>query len=122
MCLLIIGVDMSKFMLVYKGAATDMSDMPEEKMEQIRLAWEAWMTKLGPAMTDVGTPLGPGASVVDDGSAGTAAELTGYSIIEADDLDAAKSLTKDHPFLSEGKGDYAVDIFELMPVPMGLDE
>jgi hypothetical protein len=65
----------------------------------------------------VGSPFGPGASVVDDGSTGAAAHLTGYSIVEAADLAAAQSLTDGHPYLSEGKGDFAIDVFELMPVP-----
>ena len=30
---------------------------------------------------------------------------------------AAQALTVGHPYLSEGKGDYAIDVFELMPVP-----
>ena len=40
-----------------------------------------------------------------------------YSIVEADDLAGAQALTGGHPYLSEGKGDYAIDLFELMPVP-----
>jgi hypothetical protein len=57
--------------------------------------------------------------VVDDGSKGTAASLTGYSIVEADDMAGAVTLADGHPFLSEGLGNFAVDIYELMPVPVG---
>jgi hypothetical protein len=57
-------------------------------------------------------------SLVDDGSEGTAAELNGYSIVETDNLQSAKALANGHPFLSEGKGNFSIDIFELMPVPM----
>jgi hypothetical protein len=46
-----------------------------------------------------------------------AESLTGYSIIEADTIDAAKGLADGHPFLSEGQGNYAIDIFELAPRP-----
>ena len=76
------------------------------------------MENVGPALIDVGTPFGPGVSVVDDGSTGTAESLTGYSIVEADDIAGAQALADDHPFLSEGKGNFAVDVYELMPVPM----
>ncbi len=41
-------------------------------------------------------------------------------MVEAADLDAARSLADGHPFLSEGKGNYAVDVYELMPVPMDM--
>jgi hypothetical protein len=109
---------MSQYILVYKGEATDMSEMtPEEGME-VMAKWGVWMEKVGAALTDIGSPFGPATSVVDDGSAGAAAPLTGYSIVEAEDMAGARALSRDHPYLSEGKGDFAIDIYELMPVPM----
>ncbi len=109
---------MPKFMMVYKGDATDMADMSEEEASAVTAKWGAWMGKVGPALTDLGTPFGPGTSVVDDGSSGSAASLTGYSIVEAADLAAARGLADGHPYLSDGDGDYAIDIYELMPVPV----
>lgn len=108
---------MPKYMLIYKGEATDMADMTEEQQGEVMAKWGAWMQSVGSALTDLGTPFGPGESQVDDGTSGTATSLTGYSIVEADDMGAAKALTVGHPYLSEGKGDYAIDIFELQPVP-----
>ena len=108
---------MPKFMMVYKGEATDMSDMTPEAQQEVMAKWGAWMQKVGPAMIDLGSPFGPSGSLVDDGSAGEAASLTGYSIVEAADLAGAKGLADGHPYLSDGKGDYAIDIYELMPVP-----
>jgi hypothetical protein len=109
---------MAKYMMVYKGEATDMSDMTEEQVAGVMAAWGAWIQAVGPALVDVGTPFGPGVSVVDDGSTGTAVSLTGYSIVEALDMDGARALADDHPFLGEGKGNFAVDVYELLPVPM----
>ena len=106
-------------MLVYKGEATDMADMTQEQMEGVREKWAQWMGNVGEALADIGAPFGPGASVVDDGSSGTAASLTGYSIVEADDIAGASALADGHPFLSEGLGNFAIDIYELMPVPVG---
>ena len=83
---------MSKFMMIYKGKATDMADMTEEQAAGVMAKWATWMQKVGPALVDLGTPFGPGASVVDDGSAGTALSLNGYSIVEAASLDAAVAL------------------------------
>ena len=108
---------MAKFILIYKGEATDMSDMTPEQGAEVMAKWAAWMERVGRALVDIGTPFGPGHSVVDDGNAGTAAPLTGYSIVEAADMNAADDLTDGHPYLSEGKGNFAVDIFELLPVP-----
>ena len=108
---------MPKFMMIYKGEATDVADMTEEQAAAVMAGWASWMGSTGSALADVGTPFGPGVSVVDDGTEGEAISLTGYSIVEADDLDGAKALTAGHPYLSEGKGDYAIEVFELMPVP-----
>jgi hypothetical protein len=108
---------MPRFMLVYKGEATDMSAMTPEQGAEVMAKWGVWMEKVGPALSDIGAPFGPGASVVDDGTAGTAAPASGYSIVEATDIAAAQALTSGHPYLSEGKGDYAIDLYELLPVP-----
>lgn len=109
---------MPKFMMVYKGEATDMSDMTEEQQGQVMAAWGAWMEGVGSALSDVGAPFGPNASVVDNGSDGTATPLSGYSIVEAADMAGAKALVEGHPYLTDDKGNYAVDIYEMMPVPM----
>jgi hypothetical protein len=111
---------MPRFMLVYKGEATDMSDMTEEQAKEVMAKWGVWMKRVGPALSDIGTPFGPGTSLVDDGTIGSAVSLTGYSIVEAADMAEAQSLATGHPYLSEGKGDYAIDIYELMPVPLEM--
>ena len=108
---------MARFIMIYHGEATDTSNMTEEQAAEVMAKWGAWMGKVGPALTDVGTPFGPGVSVVDDGTTSAPVALSGYSIVEADDLAAAQGLTDGHPFLSEGSGDYAIEIYEMMPVP-----
>jgi hypothetical protein len=110
---------MARFMMVYKGEATDMADMTQEQTEGVMEKWAIWMQGVGEALSDIGTPFGPGSSVVDDGSSGTAASLTGYSVVEADNMSAAEALADGHPFLAEGQGNFAIDIYELMPVPVG---
>jgi hypothetical protein len=54
---------------------------------------------------------------VDDGTSGTVASASGYSIVEAAVIAAAHALTAGHPYLSEGKGNFAIDVFELLAVP-----
>lgn len=109
---------MPRYMLIYKGEATDMADMSEEEANAVMAKWGAWMQKVGSALSDIGTPFGPASSIVDDGSEGTPVSLTGYSIVEAGSMAEARGLADGHPYLSDGKGDYAIDIFELMPVPV----
>ena len=108
---------MARFMMIYKGEATDVADMSEEDVAAVMAKWAVWMEQVGSSLVDVGTPFGPGRSMVDDGSTGEVISLTGYSIVEADSLGEAGSLTVGHPYLSEGAGNYSIELFELMPVP-----
>jgi hypothetical protein len=51
-----------------------------------------------------------GEAIVDDGSPGTATQLNGYSIVEADDTNAIRRLLDDHPFLSDRTGNFSVEL------------
>jgi hypothetical protein len=106
-------VDMSKFIYLYRGPAPDLT--PEQGADRMT-AFGAWMDKLGAALVDVGSPFGSSASVCDDGTEGPAGGLIGYSIVEADDLAAAKAFTDGLPFLANRDGTCAVEIFELLPM------
>jgi hypothetical protein len=106
----------AKFIFLYRGPATPMEDFtPEQGAEQMA-AWGAWMERVGKALVDGGSPFGARAAVCDDGTEAQASDQNGYSIVEADGLDAAKGLLDGHPFLSEGKGRFTVDIYELLPM------
>jgi hypothetical protein len=107
---------MSKYLYLYRGPATPMEDFTPEQGEEQMKAWTEWMGKAGSAITDQGNPLTPRASVRDDGSTAEPSDQNGYTIVEAPDLDAAKALLDGHPFLSEGKGRFAVEIFEIVPM------
>ena len=105
---------MAKFIYLYRGPATAMSDFTPEQGAERMAAWGAWMEKTGAALVDAGSPFGSSASVRDDGTEGAAGDLNGYTIVEADDLAAAKTLTDGLPFLSNGDGKFAVEVFELL--------
>ena len=101
---------MPTFMYLYRGASTELT--PEQGAERMA-AFTAWTEKLGPALLDAGSPFGTSGSVRDDGSEGSAGDLIGYSVVEADDLAAAKAFTDGLPFLSGNDGN-CVEIFELL--------
>ena len=92
---------MTQFMLVYRGAATDLTAMTPEEGKAVLDRWQGWMGKVGSALKDVGAPFGESTSLVDNGKTATASS-SGYSIIEANDL-------------NDGK--FAIDIFELAEIP-----
>ena len=72
--------------------------------------------RLGPALVDVGSPFGARTAVADDGGSGVPGDVNGYSIVEADSMESARALTQDHPFLTEGKGRFSVEVIELSPM------
>lgn len=109
---------MKKFILLYKGPATPMDQMTPELGQKQKAAWQTWMDKVGDTLVDMGSPMANGQSVVDDGSVGTATDLNGYSIIQAEDMEAAVELVDGHPFLVDKTGQFSVEVFELLPVPM----
>src|SRR5438045_977227 len=105
---------MAKFIYLYRGPATSMSDLTPEQGAERMAAFGAWMGKVGTALVDGGSPFGSSASVRDDGTDAAAGDLIGYTIVEADDLAAAKALTDGLPFLAGSDGLCAVEIFELL--------
>lgn len=102
---------MGKFVVVYKGG--DMGAAPEAH-EAAMQAWTEWFGSMGKTVTDSGNPFGPSTAINADGSRSAAtAALTGYSIIEADDLDHATKLVATCPNLSYGG---TLEIYEAMPM------
>lgn len=100
---------MAKFIYIYHGGK-----MPETEDEKTRVmdAWGSWLGSMGAALVDGGHPLGisttvlAGGRVEDNGGANPA---SGYSLIEADDIDAAVAYAKKCPILEE---DGSVEIAE----------
>ena len=94
---------MTKFVFAYHGG----SGMPESEAEvaTIMAAWGEWFGGLGDAVIDGGAPIGNACTVAPDGSAsqgGGANPITGYSVIEAADLDAATEIARGCPTLANG--------------------
>lgn len=63
--------------------------------------WTAFFAALGDHVVDVGQPVSQTAEV---GHCGAGTRPGGYSLISADDLEAAVTLAKDCPALAQGAG------------------
>ena len=78
--------------------------------------WMKWFKDLGKAVIDSGNPTQPG-KIIGNGSGAksiSSKPVTGYSIIQADNLDAALKLAKSSPQISAG-GEIEVDtIMQMM--------
>jgi hypothetical protein len=103
---------MANYVLAYKGGGM----APTEEEQKAALArWGAWFGGLGAAVVDAGNPFGDSRSVASDGSVanGGSAGLTGYTILSADDIDAAVSMAGGCPILAAGG---SVEVYEVFPV------
>jgi hypothetical protein len=76
-----------------------------------RAKWKAWIGGLGDAVVNPGTPLATGKLVSADGiSDGGGNLLTGFSIVMADNMEAALELAKCCPYLEIG----TIEVAEVM--------
>jgi hypothetical protein len=100
---------MANYVFGYSGGKGVSADETERKEQYAQ--WGRWFEELGAAIVDGGAAMGtaktvgPGGSVSEGGSRA----LTGYSIVSADNLDAAVELAKGCPVLGIGG---AVDVYE----------
>jgi len=110
---------MKKFVALYSAprAAIEqmMATVTPEQMEAGMDAWWGWMKKNEKVLADMGAPLGKTRRITAQGVADMRNEITGYTIVEADSLDAAARLFEGHPhFRLPGAH---VEVMECMPVP-----
>jgi len=92
---------MANYLLVYHGGS--MPETPEEQANVMQ-AWTTWFEGLGSSVVDGGNPVGRAWTVSKDGTVegGGANPATGYSVISADNMDAALIQAKGCPILASG--------------------
>ncbi len=110
---------MKKFIVIYNAPATAMAKMatatPAEKAKGMK-PWMAWKDSLGDRLLEMGSPFMPGHRIRPGGeSEASGTEITGYSLIQAPDLDEAKSLVAEHPHLAWTDG-CTIDLHEFVPM------
>jgi hypothetical protein len=107
---------MPNYLLAYHGGS-----MPEgEEAQAASLeAWNEWMDAVGDQLLDGGNPAGASRTVSSDGQVSETEgdRVTGYSIIEAEDIDAAVEIARGCPILADGG---SVEVAEL--VDMAFDD
>lgn len=102
---------MPKYILVYHGGG-----MPEteEAQHAAMAAWGAYYADMGAAVVDGGGPAGMSKTVSPDGVAdnGGANPISGYTVVEAADQDAACEMAKACPIVTDGTG--SVEVAEVI--------
>ncbi|MGB2016816.1 MAG: hypothetical protein ACPHWV_05635 [Candidatus Puniceispirillum sp.] len=98
---------MPKFLFAYHGGK-----MPETEAEiaAVMQRWRDWMDGLGDALLDPGNPVGMSKIVSIDGIAddGGANPVSGYSLVMADDMNAALAMAAGCPMVTQGHGSIEV--------------
>ena len=109
---------MTRYLFVYHGPMTPADAAPADpaEMEAVTNAWMAWADRVGEGMLDLGAPLAGGVRVTSDGTSPSDRDVAGYSLVEAESMDAALALAEGHPHLSM-PGGCTVEIHEAQPVP-----
>ena len=92
---------MPDYIIAYRGGSKP--ETPEEGQAQ-QEQWKTWVSDLGDAIVNPGTPMGNSKIVSADGVSDDdgANRMSGYSIVKADSLDAALDMAKACPFLATG--------------------
>ena len=109
---------MNKYLVIYYAPAEAMATMataiPEEK-EAGMGAWMAWKEKAGDAVVNFGAPLMPGQNSTN-GNDWTASnnEVSGYSVLQAESMEALQALCVDHPHLQSPGA--TLGLHEVMPM------
>jgi hypothetical protein len=92
---------MARFLVTYHA-----SEMPHdpESIAKAREAFMKWAQQTGPALVDPGAPIRATKIISTEGTRDGSADgpFNGWSVIEADDAEAAVKVLSDHPFIGRG--------------------
>ncbi|QPM91364.1 hypothetical protein [Pseudooceanicola algae] len=108
---------MTQFLVIYKAAASAAPEAPEDQQAAMA-AWGAWMEKVGTHLADPGNPIGKSWTVTASGAApgGNALPIMGYTILEADSIEAACQLVEGNPMLSDPLAE--IEVAPIVPIEM----
>ncbi|MBF9042084.1 hypothetical protein HKCCE4037_02005 [Rhodobacterales bacterium HKCCE4037] len=107
---------MPKYLFIYHGGGDMSGPPPPEEQEAAMAAWGAWMDKIGPAIVDAGEPVGKSMKVGSDGVSDKVENPAyGWTIVQADTMEAACALAEGNPMIADGGH---VEVAEIMPIQM----
>jgi hypothetical protein len=107
---------MPKYLVLYRSsvdATEQMSSASPEQAQEGMQMWMKWAEKTGPALIDLGSPIGKSQTL--PGGADTGVPVGGFSILEADSPAKVTKLLEDHPHLHSPGA--AIEVLEYLPMP-----
>ncbi len=104
---------MAQYIMTYLGG--DQPSSPEEGRQHFA-KYKEWLVSLGDSAVSPANPLKDTRTVNSDGTVttGGTTSMSGYTVIEADSMEAALKIAKACPFLDIGG---SLEVSELMQMP-----
>ena len=98
---------MSRFVVTYHASVSALglwtNATPEDMAEGMK-TWMAWAERCGDGLADMGTPLVGGQRLSTSGASPSDNGVVGYSILQAENMEAAQALLDGHPHLGWAAG------------------
>lgn len=110
---------MKKYLVVYCAPAEAMAKMatatPEEQKAGMA-EWAKWKEKNGDSIVEMGEPIMLGQGTRDGNNwQNSTKQVSGYSIVQAQNMDAAKKIFENHPHV-HWHPESKIGIYETMPM------
>jgi hypothetical protein len=105
-------------MVLYRSSVPAQEQMAAASPEQAQegmAAWMRWAEKAGPAVVDLGSPLGGSQLLPAGADAQAGTPIAGFSVLEADSGDDVAKLLDDHPHLQAPGA--AIEVLEYLQMP-----
>ncbi|MFC1595484.1 hypothetical protein ACFL3X_01060 [Gemmatimonadota bacterium] len=94
---------MKQFIVIYHASPEALAKTGEstpEEMEKGMEPWMEWAARCGDKLVDIGAPLVGGERVLSDAASDASTRgVCGYSVLQAENMEEAKTLLQDHPHL-----------------------
>jgi hypothetical protein len=104
---------MAKFIYVYHGGKAPEG---EEEYARVMEAWGNWFASAGESLIDGGNPVGMSTTVFPGGrieNNGGANPISGYSLVEMADTDAAVTFARGCPIIDDGGSVELAECFDM---------
>lgn len=108
---------MQKYLVLYHATASAMQAMMNSTPEQMKAvmdSWKAWADRCGDALVEM-SPLSPGGRMTASGSSMNEMGVVTYSVLRAENAEAAQALLADHPHL--GNAGCGIEVYGAMSLP-----
>jgi hypothetical protein len=110
-----------RYLIIYhaptEAMEQTMNATPEQMAEGMAM-WKAWAKRAGAKLHDLGAPLMNGKRIKSNGSTSPSTkEVTGYSLLQAEDWDDLMDLLEGHPHISGWHPEATIEVHETMMMP-----